>query len=97
MDISPKELFIKYRVPIVMVALGAALLAAANSLNSGDVMSPNLRLMRYISLIVLALAFFLLFIKGKKVVLANIALFGLLILIVEITCFFYAWLAICSE
>ncbi|MNJ84881.1 hypothetical protein D3C87_23440 [compost metagenome] len=47
-----------------------------------------LRLWKYTSFLVLLISFYILFLKGKKVILANLTLIALLILILETTLFF---------
>ncbi len=76
------------RVSLIVMLLGFLLLLLVSLLNTDYVMSGTLRLLRYISLLLISMPFFLLLMKGKKVVLGNVVLFFLLLLITELICFF---------
>jgi hypothetical protein len=76
------------KVSLIVMLLGGALLLVVNLLNTDDVMSGTLRLLRYVSLLFISTPLFVLLMKGKKVVLGNVILFILLLFITELVCFF---------
>ena len=88
MQFSLKENFIKNRVSSILLLIGGFLFIIAYFLNTEYVMSSNLRLLKYISLVLISTSIFMILIKRKKVILGNIILFILMFILIELLCFF---------
>lgn len=85
-----KDFILKNKKAFIVLLLALISLFAFNVTKNG--IGPEifgwLRLWKYLSLIVILTSFYWLFLKGKRVILANLTLISLLILLVETVLFF---------
>ncbi len=88
MQFLKKDFLKTNRTSAFILFLGAVLLIISRLLNTDYVMPSGLRLLRYSSLLLISFSLLLLFIKNKKVILGNVMLFLLLLIAIEVTCFF---------